>query len=72
MFLFSGELRNPSRSIPRGTLAALVFTGFTYIALTLLTAATCSRFLLQNNYIYMLPINVAPVLVAIGAYFYIF
>lgn len=62
-------MKNPSRSIPRGTLAALVFTGLTYLGLTFFTAATCSRYLLQNNYIYMLPINVAPVLVAIGMLF---
>lgn len=62
----SGELKNPGRSIPVGTLAALLFTAVSYVCLSLLTAAACPRFLLQNNYVYLLPINVWPPFIAAG------
>ncbi|XP_041983839.1 solute carrier family 12 member 9 isoform X2 [Aricia agestis] len=62
----SGELKNPSRSIPAGTLAALLFTAVAYVALTLLTGATCSRGLLINDYVYLLPINIWPPFIAVG------
>ncbi|KAG7210794.1 hypothetical protein KM043_012285 [Ampulex compressa] len=62
----SGELKNPGRNIPRGTLSALLFTFLCYIFLSIFTAATTSRFLLQNNFIYMMPINIWPPFVAVG------
>ncbi|XP_063984518.1 solute carrier family 12 member 9 [Diachasmimorpha longicaudata] len=62
----SGELQNPARNIPRGTLSAVLFTFICYILLSILTAATSSRFLLQNNFIYMLPTNIWPPFVAVG------
>lgn len=63
---FTGELKNPGKSIPRGTLSAMAFTAVIYFGISLLTASTCDRFLLQNNYLYMAGVNVVPVMVAVG------
>ena len=62
----SGELKSPGRNIPHGTLSAVLFTFICYILLSIFTAATTSRFLLQNNFMYMMPINVWPPFVAVG------
>ncbi|KAK7078238.1 hypothetical protein SK128_026307 [Halocaridina rubra] len=62
----SGELKEPGRNIPRGTLIASLFTYLVYLLLFLFTASTCSRFLLCNNYTFMMAINLLPPLVTIG------
>lgn len=63
---YLGELKNPSKNIPNGTLSAMLFTFVVYIAIAILTAATSSRFLLHNNYLFMIAVNFWPVAVAIG------
>lgn len=62
----SGELKNPGKAIPQGTLSAVAFTCVIYIALSILTAATCSIDLLQYNYLYLAGINVLKGTIAIG------
>lgn len=65
-YLYIGELKNPGRNIPRGTLSAVLFTFICYILLSILTAASTSQFLLQNDFMYMMPINIWPPFVAVG------
>ncbi|XP_066251043.1 solute carrier family 12 member 9 [Euwallacea similis] len=64
----SGELKNPGRSIPRGTLSAVAFTMVVYIVMSLLAAATSTTELLQNNYLFLAGISVFPPSVAIGLF----
>ncbi|XP_075058456.1 solute carrier family 12 member 9-like [Mixophyes fleayi] len=62
----SGDLKNPSYSIPRGTITAVIFTFIIYSVLSLMISCTCDRTLLQNDYSFLQDINVWPPLVTIG------
>lgn len=62
----SGDLKKPAKSIPVGTLSGIACTSFIYVTLFVLSAASCSRDLLKNNYLYMQYSNVWPPLVEIG------
>ncbi|KAK4880322.1 hypothetical protein RN001_008468 [Aquatica leii] len=62
----SGELKNPGKAIPHGTLSAVLFTLVVYLCLSILTAASSDTFLLQNNYLFMAGISVFPASVAVG------
>lgn len=62
----SGELKEPGHSIPWGTMSAVFFTFVAYITVSVLSAASCDRFLLTNNFLYMMPINMVPAFITIG------
>lgn len=64
--MVSGELKNPGKSIPRGTLSAVGFTLIVYVTISLFTAFTCTADLMQNNYLFMAGVSVFPPSVAIG------
>lgn len=62
----SGELKNPSRSIPVGTLSAVAFTFVVYLFLSLFIGATTTSFLMRNNFLFLMPINICPAFVGVG------
>ncbi|XP_063298909.1 solute carrier family 12 member 9-like [Pelobates fuscus] len=64
----SGDLKNPSYSIPRGTITAVIFTYIIYNLLALMTCCTCERTLLLNDYSFLRDINIWSPFVTIGIY----
>ncbi|KAJ3166031.1 hypothetical protein HDU88_003574 [Geranomyces variabilis] len=62
----SGDLRAPSRSIPRGTIAALVFTYAAYSLLALLIAGSIERETLLKNVNVLQDVALLPPLVGVG------
>nr|XP_033815560.1 solute carrier family 12 member 9-like isoform X2 [Geotrypetes seraphini] len=62
------DLKNPSYSIPRGTISAVIFTYVVYNLLSFLTSCTCDRTLLQNDYGFLRDINIWHPFVTIGIY----
>ncbi|XP_048884975.1 solute carrier family 12 member 9-like [Brienomyrus brachyistius] len=64
----SGELKNPSESIPKGTIIAVLYTFFIYLLLFVLISSTCDRVLLIQDYGFFQRINIWPPFVTIGVY----
>ncbi|XP_016306177.1 solute carrier family 12 member 9-like isoform X3 [Sinocyclocheilus anshuiensis] len=64
----SGELKNPSESIPKGTIIAVSYTFTVYVLLFLLLSSTCDRLLLINDYAVFQRVSVWPPFVTIGVY----
>ncbi|ESO84407.1 hypothetical protein LOTGIDRAFT_207292 [Lottia gigantea] len=64
----SGELKDPSKSIPKGTLSAVGFTFISYLVVSILIGGSCSRFLLTNDYVFLQQINLWGPFVVIGIF----
>lgn len=44
-----GELKDPSRAIPLGTIIAVAYTFFIYILLFFLSSFTCDRYVVEGG-----------------------
>uniref|UniRef100_A0A674BXL3 Solute carrier family 12 member 9 n=1 Tax=Salmo trutta TaxID=8032 RepID=A0A674BXL3_SALTR len=64
----SGELKNPSAAIPKGTITAVLYTCIVYVLLFILASSTCERTLLVQDYGFFQRINIWPPFVTIGIY----
>ncbi len=64
----SGDLADPARSIPRGTLAAVLVTGLVYASQAFLLGGTRDREALINDTLIMSDIALLPALIAAGIF----
>ncbi|XP_046637935.1 solute carrier family 12 member 8-like [Daphnia pulicaria] len=64
----SGDLRNPSRDIPNGTLSAIGLSCFLYTSFILILGSTCVRDLLYTNYLIAAKVSALEVLFFAGLY----
>ncbi len=64
----SGDLANPARSIPRGTLYSILFTAIIYLLQVVLLAGSSSHETLNNNSLVMKDISVIPALIIAGVF----
>lgn len=64
----SGDLANPSKSIPKGTLLSVFVTGLIYLAMGVLLAGVTSRNELINNSFVVRDVSLWPVLITIGVF----
>ena len=64
----SGDLRNPSRAIPRGTLAAVVVTGIVYLSQAVLLGCAAPHERLVENNLIVRDISAWPVLITAGVF----
>jgi len=64
----SGDLKDPGRSIPRGTLLAILFTGAVYIAFAFLLGVSVPRTSLQSDTMVAAKTAIIPVLIVAGVF----
>ncbi|KAJ2701791.1 hypothetical protein H4218_001175 [Coemansia sp. IMI 209128] len=63
----SSALRKPSKSIPQGTLWAVVITFVLYLTIVVCLGSTTRRSTLRDNFNVLQEINILPIIVPIGA-----
>ncbi|KAJ2187978.1 hypothetical protein EV181_002464, partial [Coemansia sp. RSA 532] len=63
----SSSLRKPSKSIPKGTLWAVLLTFILYMTMVLCLGATTRRITLRKNFNVLQEINILPIVVPVGA-----
>ena len=64
----SGDLSNPSRSIPRGTLMAVAVTAVVYLLQAVLLGGVADRDTLITNKLVMRDVALVPVLITVGVF----
>ncbi|CAD5110686.1 DgyrCDS61 [Dimorphilus gyrociliatus] len=64
----SGDLKNPARNIPIGTLSAVGVSSFLYLAFSVVLGATCLRDVLQTDYMIAEKVSVLGVIWLFGLY----
>ncbi|MDH4048550.1 MAG: amino acid permease [Gammaproteobacteria bacterium] len=64
----SGDLKDPSRSIPLGTLAAVGVTALVYVAMAVVLSAAAPRDALLNDSLIVKTLSVSPALITAGIF----
>ncbi|HEX9793554.1 MAG TPA: amino acid permease, partial [Planctomycetota bacterium] len=64
----SGDLKEPSRSIPRGTLAAIGVTAMVYVGMALLLGGVAGREQLHQDNMIVKTVSWSPLLVTLGVF----
>jgi len=64
----SGDLKNPTRDMPNGTLAAIGLSGIIYISFILVLGSTCIREMLYTNYLIAAKVSALEVMLLAGLY----
>lgn len=64
----SGDLRDPGRSIPRGTLASILVTGVVYVLIAVALCGATDRNALLTNSLVMRDIATIPFLITVGVF----
>ena len=64
----SGDLKDPAKSIPRGTLAAVAFTAIVYASQAVMLGGSTSREQLIGNTLVMADIAIMPAMIAMGVF----